>query len=309
MSCTIRVSPHEEIETTLERWNKIFDLLKKEKNLTQQRKKLKGYQTDARDKLKEKMMHTRSGETEAIKLARKALYNPLDKFLLYLHEDWDMAFETYQVLEFIFRASMYSHERKLFDYGPNEYAKELKDLKGTPAEKYNQILSLTKKFSRKGIFGLDNLYPTKMDYVNDVNRDLRNQIRHIKSIQEELKKFEVEGSPLQKIANDLKWASAGLEQWAYGRVLGEEQNRGFLSFRDGEIIMDHKNFLYFKIYILVFMGTFGEFASRVYPERFSKVCQLADRKLKFESQRHFDFKITPRFLSGRERFANQDRDA
>ncbi len=309
MSCTIRVRPHEKIETTIERWNKILDLLKEEKNLAQQRKKLKGYQTDAKDKLKEKMKNTRSGENEAIKLARKALYNPLDKFLLYLHEEWDMAFETYQVLEFIFRASMYAHERKLFDYGPNQYAEELKDLKGTPAEKYKKILSLTSKFSRVGIFGLDDLYPTKMEYVNDVNRDLREQIRHIQSIQGQLEKINVEGSPLQKIANDLKRASSGLEGWALGRVLGEEQNRGFLSFRDGEIIMDHKNFLYFKIYILVFMGTFGEFANRVYPERFSKVCQLAEKKLKFESEKHFDFKITPRFLSGRERFANQDRNA
>ncbi len=182
MSCSIRVSPHEEIETTIRRWGKIFDLLKEEKDLTQQRKKLKGYQTDTKDKLKAQMNQARSGESEAIKSARKKLYSPLDKFLLYLHEEWDMAFETYQVLEFIFRASLSAHERDLFDYGPNEYAEELKDLRGTPAEKYNKILSLTKKFSRDGIFGLDDLYPTKMDYVNDVNKDLRAQIRHIKSI-------------------------------------------------------------------------------------------------------------------------------
>lgn len=115
------------------------------------------------------------------------------------------------------------------------------------------------------IVGHDDLYPTKMDYVNDVNRELREQVRHIKFIQEQLEKIDVEGSPLQKIANDLKLAFDGLERWALGRVLGEEQNRGFLSFRDGEIIVDHNNFLYFK--------------------------------------------ITPRFLSGRERFANQDRNA
>lgn len=162
--------------------------------------------------------------------------------------------------------------------------------------------------ARDGFFGLEDLYPTKMDYVNNLNKELREHLNRIESLQAQLEGIEGENSPLHKVAEELKRTAGGLERWAMGRVLGQEQNRGFLSFRDGQVVMDHKNFLYFKIYILVFMGTFGEFAQRVFPDRNSMICQFAERKLKFESGHHFGDFITPRFLSGRERYANLDRD-
>lgn len=308
MSCTIRVSPHEEMEITLERWARILDILDREREISGKRRDLKGYQVRKKELLKAEIKKARGGEAEAIKSVRKKLYTPLDYFIVYLNEKWDMAFETYQVLEFIFRASMGSHERALFDYGPNRYATALKDVRGTAREKYEQILRLTQKFSDDCFFGLEDLYPTKTEYVKDLNKELQGHISRIQNLQRQLEKEEDKNSPLYAVVKELQKTASGLETWAFGRVLGQEQNRGFLSFRDGQIVMDHKNFLYFKIYILVFMGTYGEFAHRVFPDRNNLVCQLAEKKLKFESGRHFDDFITPRFLSGRERYADQDRN-
>lgn len=137
-----------------------------------------------------------------------------------------------------------------------------------------------------------------------MNKELQGHISRIQNLQRQLEKEEDKNSPLYAVVKELQKTASGLETWAFGRVLGQEQNRGLLSFRDGQIVMDHKNFLYFKIYILVFMGTYGEFAHRVFPDRNNLVCQLAEKKLKFESGRHFDDFITPRFLSGRERYAD-----
>jgi len=69
-----------------------------------------------------------------------------------------MDFETYQVLEFIFRASMESHERNLFDYSGEKYAAALKTVKGTPADRYRKILDLIKKFSKESFFGLEDIH-------------------------------------------------------------------------------------------------------------------------------------------------------
>lgn len=308
MSCTIRVTAHEDMEITLNRWAQVLDILDKERKLAGERRNLKGYQVRKKELLKAEMKQARGGEAEAIKSVRKKFYTPVDYFIVYLNEKWDMAFETYQVLEFIFRSSMESHERELFDYGPKDYATALKSVKGTAKKKYEQILFLTQKLSAKSFFGLDDLFPTKTEYVNDLNKELRGHITRIQTLQRQLEKEEGKNSPLHAVVQELQRTASGLETWAYGRVLGQEQNRGFLSFRDGQIVMDHKNFLYFKMYILVFMGTYGEFAHRVFPDRNNLVCQLAEKKLKFESGRHFDDFITPRFLSGRERFADQDRD-
>ena len=308
MSCTIRVTAHEDIEATLNRWAQVLDILDKERKLAGERRQLKGYQVQKKELLKAEMKNARGGESEAIKSVRKKLYTPADYFIVYLSEKWEMSFETYQVLEFIFRASIESHERDLFDYGPQKYASDLAKVKGSAKEKYEKILFLTQKYSAKNFFGFEDLYPTKTDYVNDVNKDLSGYISRIQDIQKQLEKEEGKNSPLNSVIKELQKTANGLEKWAFGRVLGQEQNRGFLSFRDGQVVMDHKNFLYFKIYILVFMGTYGEFAHRVFPDRNNLVCQLAEKKLKFESGRHFDDFITPRFLSGRERFADQDRN-
>lgn len=308
MACTLRVSPHENIEKTVKRWAQVLDLLKRERELTHKIKNLKPFETEKKAKLKSAVKESRNGETEAIKTARKRIYTPLDNFLVYLNEEWEMSFETYQVLELIFRATIASHERELFDYGRYNYVEKLKNLNGTPQEKYQTILKCIKHFSKDSFFGVEDIHPSKMDYVNDVNVELNEYISQISRLQEQIKSIEEDkNSPLRKVAEELRNTARNMESWAYGKVLGKEQNRGFLSFKNGQIIMDHKNFLYFKIYILAFMGTFGEFSNRVHPDRNSLLCQLAEKKLKFESGKHFDFKITPRFLSGRERFANNDR--
>lgn len=306
MSCSLVVTPNESKETTLNRWAEIYDLLLQEKELTRQRRELRGYQKQKKEDLKNEIKAARNGESDILAMARRKKYTPMDRFLVYLNEKWEMSFETYQVLEFIFRASLQSHERDLFDYGDKNYADALKGIKGSPQSRYSAILKLTEDFSRKSFFGLEDIRPTKMDKVNEVNKKLTDQVSQIQSIREQLNGINGE-IPLQQLKTALEKTAKDLESWAMKSILGEEQNWKFLSFQDGQLVMNHRGFLYFKIYILAFMGTYGEYIQRNFRGRGTRIYQLAEKKLNFESKRHFDFDITSGFLDGRERRANDDR--
>lgn len=306
MSCSLVVTPNESKETTLNRWAEIYDLLLQEKELTRQRRELRGYQKQKKEDLKNEIKAARNGESDILAMARRKKYTPMDRFLVYLNEKWEMSFETYQVMEFIFRASLQSHERDLFDYGDKNYADALKGIKGSPQSRYSAILKLTEDFSRKSFFGLEDIRPTKMDKVNEVNKKLTDQVSQIQSIREQLNGINGE-MPLQQLKKALEKTAKDLESWAMKSILGEEQNWKFLSFQDGQLVMNHRGFLYFKIYILAFMGTYGEYIQRNFRGRGTRIYQLAEKKLNFESKRHFDFDITSGFLDGRERRANEDR--
>lgn len=307
MSCTLVVSPHETKESALTRWAEIYDLLRQEKELTEKQKGLRAFQTKTKEEVRAEIKKARNGAGDVLGMARKTKYTPLDRFLVYLNDKWEMSFETYQVLEFIFRASLESHERDLFDYGPKKYADALKGLKGTPQAKYNTILDFVHKFSKSGFFGLEDIRPTKLDLITDLNKELRDHVTQIQAIQEQIKNVGGENSPLQPVLKALEKATGDLEDWAMVKILGQEQNWKFLSFNDGQLVMNHRGFLYFKIYILAFMGTYGEYISRVFRSRGKHLYQLAEKKLSFESGQHFDFKITSGFLDDRERRANDDR--
>lgn len=306
MACAIVVRPNEEKETTLKRWAEIYDFLKRDKALTEGKGELfRSYEQSKKQKFKTEIEKTRDGQAEAIRLARRKMYNSTDVFLSYLFNSWDMAFETYQVLEFIFRASIESHQRDLFDYTENHYADELRQLKGTPQQRYQDILRLVRGFSKTSFFGIDDLRPTKMDFVRDLNAELYGHVELLKKIHREIS--QAKSNPaLESLSKDLGKSMRELESWAYGRILGSEARGKFLSFRDGQVIMDAKNFIYFKVYILVFMGVYGEFTNRV-RER-GQLYKLASEKLKFESGKHFDFKMNSTFLLGRERYAEEERD-
>lgn len=306
MSCTLVVSPYESKEATLKRWAEIYDLLLQEKALTQKRRELRGYQKQTKENLSGEIKNARRGESDVLMMARRKKYTTLDRFLVYLTDKWEMSFETYQVMEFIFRASLQSHDRNLFDYGDKNYADALKNLKGTPQSKYRQILDLTQRFSGKSFFGLEDIRPTKMDKVNEINKKLTDQVSQIQSIREQLSGINGEVS-LEHLKKALEKTAKDLESWAMKSILGHEQNWKFLSFQNGQLVMNHQGFLYFKIYILAFMGTYGEYIQRNFRGQGTPIYQLAEKKLNFESKRHFDFKITSGFLDGRERRANDDR--
>ncbi len=307
MSCAIVVKPIEDKETAIKRWAEIYAFLRNEKVLTGEKGEMfRSYEHSKKQKLKADLAKTRDGQKEAIRLARRRMYKETDHFLCYLFEHWDMAFETYQVLELIFRASIESHERNLFDYTENNYAKELEKLKGSPESRYDGILRLVEKFGKKSFFGLDDLRPTKTDFIRDLNAELHGHVELLKKIHQEIS--QAKANPVfEGLTKDLGRSMRELESWAYGRVLGNEARGKFLSFRDGQIIMDDKNFIYFKVYILVFMGVYGEFTSRVSPNK-KRVYELASEKLKFESRRHFNCSMNSTFLLGRERYAEQERE-
>lgn len=303
MSCTIVVKPHEQKETALKRWEKIYSLLAEEKEMTRKQASLRSYQGETKARLKNEIKDFRKDESGILKVASKKLYKPTDRFLAYLSGEWEMAFETYQVLEFIFRATIESYERNLFDYGGIEYGKALSRVKGPPDEKYDEILKLVGDFAPEHFFGLEDLRPTKMDYINDLNAELRQHVAQIQELQKKLS-FENQESPIVK---DLEKAIKGLEGWAMGKVLGPEKNLKFLSFDNGQVVMNPKGFLYFKVYIVAFMGTYGKFIKKMSRELFPKIGQLAERKIKFESKEHLGFEIDADFLGDRERFANDFR--
>lgn len=307
MSCAIVVQPFEEKETALKRWAEIYNFLRSEEALTDRKGELfRSYEKSKKQKLKTELEKTRDGQKEAIRFARRRMYKNTDDFLCYLFERWDMAFETYQVLEFIFRASVESHDRKLFDYTENHYADELAKLEGSPENRYNSILRLIEKFGKKSFFGLDDLRPTKMDFIRDLNTELHGHVELLKKIHQEIS--QAKSNPVfQTLSKDLGRSMRELESWAYSRVLGSEARGKFLSFRDGQVIMDDKNFIYFKVYILVFMGVYGEFTRRVSPKN-RRLYELASEKLKFESKQHFNFPMNSTFLLGRERYAEHERE-
>lgn len=306
MSCAIVVRPNEEKEITLNRWAEIYNFLNNEKVLTGEKSEMfRSYEQSKKQTLKAELNKNRDGQKEAIRVARRKIYNPTDSFISYLFNSWDMAFETYQVLEFIFRASIESHERDLFDYTENYYADELKKLKGTPQQRYQEILNLVQNFSKKSFFGLDDIRPTKMDFVRDLNNELYKHVELLKKVHKEIS--QVKSNPVfENLSKEFGKTMRDLESWAYSSILGSEARGKFLSFNDGQVIMDPKNFIYFKVYILVFMGVYGEFANRV-RER-GQIYKLASEKLKFESGKHFDFNMSSTFLLGRERYAEQDRE-
>lgn len=306
MSCTLVVTPQESKEATLKRWMEIYGLVLQEKELTQKRRELRGFQKQTKVNVSGEINTARSGESDVLMMARRKKYTPLDRFLVYLTDKWEMSFETYQVLEFIFRASLQSHERDLFDYGDKNYAKALKGLTGTPQSRYAKILKLTEDFSTKSFFGLEDIRPTKMDKVNEINKKLTDQVSQIHSIRRQLNSINSEIS-IQQLKTALEKTAKDLESWAMKSILGQEQNWKFLSFQEGQLVMNHKGFLYFKIYILAFMGTYGEYIQRNFRGQGTRIYQLAEKKLNFESKRHFDFDITSGFLDGRERRANDDR--
>ncbi|AGH96077.1 hypothetical protein [Pseudobdellovibrio exovorus] len=306
MSCTLVVTPNEPKETTLKRWTEIYDLVLREKELTQKRRGLRGFQKQTKENVRGEIKNARSGESDVLMMARRKKYTALDRFLVYLTDKWEMSFETYQVMEFIFRASLQSHERNLFDYGDKNYADALKKVKGTPQSRYAEILELTRQFSKKSFFGLEDIRPTKLDRVNEINKKLTAQVSQIQSIREQLSGINGEIS-LHQLKTALEKTAKDLESWAMKSILGEEQNWKFLSFQNGQLVMNHRGFLYFKIYILAFMGTYGEYIQRNFRGRGTRIYQLAEKKLNFESKRHFDFPITSGFLDGRERRANDDR--
>lgn len=113
MSCSLVVTPHEPSEATLKRWAEIYDLVLQEKELTQKRRELRGYQKQKKEDLRNEIKAARSGESDILAMARRKKYTPMDRFLVYLNEKWEMSFETYQVMEFIFRASLHCCPEKL----------------------------------------------------------------------------------------------------------------------------------------------------------------------------------------------------
>lgn len=308
MSCTLVVQSVEKKEDTLARWAEILAVLGKEADLTKKKSELfRSYEGSKKERMKEAVKQTRGEESEAIRHARRKMYKGPDQFLRYLFERWDMAFETYQVLEFIFRASVESHDRSLFDYGVNHYADALEKLSGTPQEKYESILGLVQDFSKDSFFGLDDIRPTKMDFVRDLNAELYQHVELLKKVHREINKSAKTNPVFENLSKDLGKSMWDLEQWAYDRILGTEARGKFLSFHDGQVVMDHRNFIYFKVYILVFMGVYGEFTGRANPQQ-RRLYELASNKLGFESARHFDFDMNSTFLLGRERYAEQERE-
>lgn len=304
MSCAIIVQPHEMKETTLKRWEKIYALVVEEKGLTGKAKGLRSYQDETKEKLRGKIKDFREGESGALKLASRKMYRPADRFLAYLNGEWEMAFETYQVLEFIFRATIESYERNLFDYSEKKYAEALSRVKGSPEARYSQILKLIDGFSVDSFFGLEDLRPTKMDYINDLNAELHG---HVAQIQELQKRLSLEGQE-NPVVKDLGKAIKGLEDWAMSKVLGPEKNLKFLSFDGGQVVMNPRGFLYFKVYIVALMGTYGKFVKKLSRQKFPMIGQLAEKKIKFESKPHLGFEIDADFLGDRERFANDFRE-
>lgn len=303
MSCTLVINPIESKAETIRRWSEINSAITNGLGRAKELRSLKPTNFSKRFELKKEIKNQKVSPREVVSHAKKELYSDTDKFLASLVNEFEISFETYQMLEFCFRATLQS--LKHFDYGSHSYIQYFKNQNAQQT-----LVALKKQIkieSKKHFFGLEDIRPTKMDYVQTVNEELQQHFKKVSELESLIaanKDFSVIAA---KLLQELRATTENLKKWASDRVLGDVQNRGFMKFQGSEIVLNHKNFLYFKYYILALMGTYGRYFEIADRTRIKRIAKLAAMKLNQESKKHFDFKITSTFLYMKEESAELHR--